>query len=75
MMFTVLLGGFGTVTGPVLGALVYERIRGLLLINPLFKNLHIAISGVVLLLIGLFMASGIIGYVREKIAKIRRYIE
>ena len=75
MIFMVMLGGFGTVTGPVLGALVYERIRGLLLINPLFKNLHIAISGVVLLLIVLFMPSGIIGYVREKIAKIRRYIE
>lgn len=75
MIFMVMLGGFGTVAGPVLGALVYERIRGLLLINPLFKNLHIAISGVVLLLIVLFMPSGIIGYVREKIAKIRRYIE
>jgi branched-chain amino acid transport system permease protein len=75
MIFMVMLGGFGTVTGPILGAIVYERIRGILLISELFKNLHIAISGVILLLIVLFMPRGIIGSIRERIPALRRFVE
>ncbi len=75
MIFMVMLGGFGTVAGPFVGAIVYERIRGFLLVSELFKNLHMAVSGVILLLIVLFTPRGIIGYLAERISKLRRYLE
>jgi branched-chain amino acid transport system permease protein len=75
MIFMVMLGGYGNVTGAVTGALVYERLKGFLLVNPLFKNLHMAISGVILLLIVLFMPQGIIGFIRDKSKKLRGILE
>lgn len=70
----IMLGGFGTVLGPVVGAIVYERLRGLLLVNPLLKNLHLAISGVLLLIIVLFVSVGIVGYLRQRFPVLRRYL-
>lgn len=70
----IMLGGFGTVLGPVVGAVVYERLRGLLLVNPLLKNLHLAISGVLLLIIVLFVSVGIVGYLRQRFPVLRRYL-
>ncbi len=70
----IMLGGFGTVLGPVVGAIVYERLRGLLLVNPLLKNLHLAISGVMLLIIVLFVSVGIVGYLRQRFPVLRRYL-
>ncbi len=75
MIFMVMLGGFGTVTGPMIGAMVYERIRGFLLVSEMFKALHIAMSGIVLLLIVLFMPRGIVGFVRDRIPALRRFVE
>ncbi len=70
----IMLGGFGTVLGPVIGAIVYERLRGLLLVSPLLKNLHLAISGVMLLIIVLFVSVGIVGYLRQRFPVLRRYL-
>src|SRR5512137_379594 len=39
----VMLGGQGTVLGPLVGAATYERLRGYLLTSYLFKNLHLDI--------------------------------
>ena len=75
MIFMVMLGGFGTVSGPFIGSVIYERIRGYLLMSEIFKNLHMAVSGILLLLIILFMPRGVVGYVRDRIAAIRRYLE
>jgi branched-chain amino acid transport system permease protein len=75
MIFMVMLGGYGNVAGAFTGALVYERLKGFLLINPLFKNLHMTISGVILLLIVLFMPQGIIGFIREKSKRLRGILE
>ena len=75
MIFMVVLGGFGTVTGPFVGSLLYERIRGILLVNPLFKDLHMAVAGIILLMLILFVPSGVIGYLRDKVATLRRYVE
>jgi len=75
MIFMVMLGGFGTVAGPIIGAIVYERIRGILLMSEMFKDLHMAISGVLLLLVILFMPRGIMGYVKDKVTWIGRYLE
>ncbi|BAT72437.1 branched-chain amino acid transport system permease [Thermosulfidibacter takaii ABI70S6] len=75
MIFMVMLGGYGTVSGPVLGALIYERLKGMLLVNPLFKNLHMAIAGVILLVIVLFAPGGLVGYLRDKFKKLRGVLE
>jgi branched-chain amino acid transport system permease protein len=71
----LMLGGQGTVLGPVLGALGYERLRGVLLTSAALKNLHLVFAGLALLLIVLFMPHGIVGGLRRRYPKSRRYLE
>jgi branched-chain amino acid transport system permease protein len=71
----IMLGGQGTVLGPILGSLAYERLRGYLLVSPLFKSLHLAFSGVVLLLIILFVPAGAVGWLRRRFARLRGVLE
>jgi branched-chain amino acid transport system permease protein len=71
----VMLGGFGTVAGPIVGAVVYERLRAFLLTNPVFSSLHLAIAGALLLLIVLFVTAGVVGWLRQKVPLLRRYVE
>jgi branched-chain amino acid transport system permease protein len=75
ILVMVMLGGKGLVLGPILGAFAYERLRGYLLISPIFKNLHLALSGGILLLIVLFVPGGAIGWVRERFPRLRRVLE
>jgi branched-chain amino acid transport system permease protein len=75
ILVMVMLGGKGLVLGPILGAFAYERLRGYLLISPLFKNLHLALSGGILLLIVLFVPGGAVGWVRERFPRLRRVLE
>ena len=63
LLVMVMLGGFGTVVGPVLGAAGYQRLRGALLTSPLFKDSQLAVAGVLLLLIVLFIPAGAIGWI------------
>ncbi len=71
----IMLGGYGTVTGPIVGAIVYERLRSLLLTTPIFSSLHLAIAGVLLLLIVLFVTAGVVGWLRNRFPFLRRYLE
>ncbi|MBI5650768.1 MAG: branched-chain amino acid ABC transporter permease [Chloroflexi bacterium] len=71
----VMLGGFGTVTGPIIGAFVYERLRGFLITDPTFSNAHLVISGALLLIIVLFVTAGVIGWLRQQSPVLRRYLE
>jgi len=75
ILVMVMLGGKGLVLGPILGAFAYERLRGYLLVSPIFKNLHLALSGGILLLIVLFVPGGAIGWVRERFPRLRRVLE
>jgi branched-chain amino acid transport system permease protein len=75
MLVMIMLGGQGTVLGPILGSLSYERLRGYLLVSPLFKSLHLALSGVVLLLIILFVPAGVVGWLRQRFPKLRGVLE
>jgi branched-chain amino acid transport system permease protein len=75
MLVMVMLGGHGTVLGPLLGAVTYQGMRGYLLTSPLFKDLHLAISGVILLLIILFVPAGVVGWVRSRFARLRGVLE
>jgi branched-chain amino acid transport system permease protein len=71
----VMLGGYGTVTGPIIGAIVYERLRGFLITDPVLSNAHLVIAGFLLLLIVLFMTAGVVGWVRQRVPALRRYLE
>ena len=71
----VMLGGQGTVLGPVVGAATYERLRGYLLTSPVFKNLHLAFAGLLLLIIVLFVPTGLIGWLRGRFPRLRRVLE
>jgi branched-chain amino acid transport system permease protein len=70
----VMLGGQGTVLGPIVGAAAYQRLRGLLLISPLFKNIQLVVAGVLLLIIILFIPAGAIGWLRRRVPRLRRVL-
>jgi branched-chain amino acid transport system permease protein len=71
----VMLGGQGTVLGPLVGAITYQGLRGYLLTSPLFKSLHLAVAGLFLLLIVLFVPAGAVGWVRTRFSGLRRLLE
>lgn len=71
----VMLGGQGTVVGPVIGAFFYEELRGYLLTSPVFSHFQLVIAGVLLLVIVLFAPNGLIGLVHKKIPFTRRWLE
>ncbi len=74
MIVMIMLGGQGTVLGPILGAAGYQAMRDYLLVSPLFKNLQLAISGILLLLIVLFIPRGLVGWLRQRYPKVRRWL-
>lgn len=71
----VMLGGQGTVLGPLVGSAAYERLRGYLLTSLLFKNLHLALAGLLLLIIILFVPAGLVGWLRGRFPGLRRVLE
>ncbi len=71
----VMLGGFGTVTGPIVGAVVYERLRSFLITDPVFSQAHLVIAGALLLFIVLFVTAGLVGWLRNRFPAVRRYLE
>ena len=71
----VVLGGIGTVAGPVLGAALYEWLRGFLITNATFANFQLAIAGLLLLVTILFATAGLLGSVRNRFPRLRAYIQ
>lgn len=74
MLVMVMLGGQGTVLGPVLGAAGYQRLRGFLLTSPIFKDIQLAVAGVLLLIIVLFIPTGAVGWLRRRFPRLRRVL-
>lgn len=74
LLVMVMLGGFGTVLGPVIGAAGYQRLRGLLLTSELFKNIQLSVAGVLLLVIILFIPAGAVGWLRHRFPVLRRFL-
>ncbi len=70
----VMLGGYGTVLGPILGAAGYQVMRAFLITNRYLKNIQLTVSGVLLLLIVLFIPAGLIGWLRRRIPASRRIL-
>ena len=75
MIVMVMLGGQGTVLGPIIGGLGYQSLRGFLLTSPIFKNIQLAVAGGLLLIIILFIPSGIVGWLRERFPALRRILQ
>ena len=74
LLVMVMLGGYGTVLGPVLGAYAYQGMRGFLVTSDFFKDIQLSVSGVLLLLIVLFIPAGAIGWLRQRIPPLRRVL-
>jgi len=70
-----MLGGQGTVTGPALGAYLYEELRGWLLTSPTFSNFQLVIAGGLLLAIVLFAPGGLMGLIYRRWPRLRRILE
>jgi branched-chain amino acid transport system permease protein len=71
----VMLGGHGTVLGPIIGAAGYQRLRGILLVSRFFKDIQLAVAGIFLLIIILFVPAGVVGWLRERSLRLRRVLE
>ena len=76
----IMLGGQGTLLGPVIGALGYQRLRGVLLTSNVMigtlalKDFQLVIAGLLMLLIILFIPAGLVGWLRQRIPVIRKVL-
>src|SRR2546430_1300703 len=75
MLAMIIIGGAGTLLGPFLGAIIvyvpynyFQTVQSLL-------GLQLAVIGALVLLIALFIPTGIVGTVRRYVPFLRRYIE
>lgn len=74
LLVMVMLGGQGTVLGPILGAFAYQGMRGYLVTSPIFKDIQLSVSGALLLMIVLFIPAGAVGWFRQRIPALRRVL-
>ena len=70
----VVLGGIGTVAGPIVGAAVYEWLRGFLITNPTLASFQLFLAGLLLLIVVLFVRAGLVGWLRNRFPVLRSYI-
>jgi branched-chain amino acid transport system permease protein len=68
------LGGIGTVAGPIVGAAVYEWLRGFLITNPTLASFQLFLAGLLLLVVVLFVRAGLVGWLRNRFPILRSYI-
>jgi branched-chain amino acid transport system permease protein len=61
MVLMNVIGGIGTLWGPVLGAVIYFPIRQLLLADPRLVAVNLLVFGLLLILIILFEPGGLLG--------------
>ncbi len=71
----IMLGGSGTVAGPLIGAFLYEELRGLLLTSPTISQLQLVIAGLVLLVMVLFAPGGLVGFVNQHWPRMRKFLQ
>lgn len=74
LLVMVMLGGQGTVFGPLLGAIAYQGMRGYFVTSDFFKDIQLSVSGVLLLLIVLFIPAGAVGWLRQRSTRLRRVL-
>jgi branched-chain amino acid transport system permease protein len=64
IIFIVVIGGIGTIEGPIIGAVLYYFARDRFINNPEWYTISL---GVIAVLVALFLQKGIWGTLREKI--------
>ena len=64
LVMMTMLGGLGTVAGPVIGATLIYWLRDIIWAN--FLQFHLIIQGLVLILIVLFLPEGIVGTLQDR---------
>jgi branched-chain amino acid transport system permease protein len=74
-MVIVMLGGRGTITGAAIGAYLYEELRGWLLTSQTFSNFQLVVSGVLLLVIVLFVPGGLMGWIYGRWPRTKQVLE
>jgi branched-chain amino acid transport system permease protein len=74
LLVMVMLGGSGTVWGPVIGAAGYEILRGYLLLSRLFRDFQLTIAGLLLLLVVLFIPAGAVGWLYRRFPSLRQVL-
>ncbi len=74
LLVMVMLGGQGTVLGPILGAFAYQGMRGYLVTSDFFKDIQLSVSGALLLIIVLFIPAGAVGWLRQRFPILRRVL-
>jgi branched-chain amino acid transport system permease protein len=74
-MVIVMLGGRGTITGAAIGAYLYEELRGWLLTSQAFSNFQLVVSGVLLLVIVLFVPGGLMGWIYGRWPRTKQVLE
>ena len=74
LLVMVMLGGQGTVLGPILGAFAYQGMRGFFVTSDFFKDIQLSVSGALLLVIVLFIPAGAIGWLRRRLPSFRRVL-
>ncbi|MEM3550359.1 MAG: branched-chain amino acid ABC transporter permease [Candidatus Bathyarchaeia archaeon] len=71
-ILAVLLGGRGSVIGPIVGALIYQLLKDLLMrIAPGFQVL---IFGFLVIVMVLFAPEGVVGFLRDKVKRLRNVL-
>ncbi len=70
----VMLGGSGTVIGPVIGAAGYEILRGFLLMSRTFRDIQLTVAGLLLLMAILFIPAGALGWLGKRSPGLRKII-
>ena len=66
LVLMTVLGGKGTVAGPVVGAILFIAINEFFVTNLGFTELNIVATGLILALVLIFFPSGIVGSLRER---------
>lgn len=74
LLVMVMLGGQGTVLGPILGAFAYQGMRSYLVTSDFFKDIQLSVSGALLLAIVLFIPAGVTGWLQNRFPKLRRIL-
>ena len=73
MFVAIVLGGTGTVLGPMIGATLYWMVKDHLLIS--FPYFHLIIFGTILIILVLFFPRGIVGLLNKVLKKKGRVLE
>ncbi|MEI7744389.1 MAG: branched-chain amino acid ABC transporter permease [Chloroflexota bacterium] len=71
----VALGGLGTVAGPIIGAAAYDLLRSSLITSSSLADYQMSIAGLLLLVVILFATTGLVGWLRARWPRTRRWLE